>query len=93
MDKKNLRLLDIDDLIICDRLRKGSSYKDLCKLLGLTPPAISHRIRKLEATIPDFDTRCIKGNRIFSPGAVKFCESATTILEILEGHYVNTENS
>lgn len=43
---RNYRLLDIDDLMILKMIGEGCSYKEIRILLGVTPPAISHRLRK-----------------------------------------------
>ena len=43
-----LRMLDIDDLILLQHLLYGGRPSTGATLLGLTPPAISHRLRKIE---------------------------------------------
>lgn len=45
---KRLRMLDIDDLILLQHLLKGGRPSTGAALLGLTPPAVSHRLRKIE---------------------------------------------
>jgi hypothetical protein len=84
----DLRLLDFDDLIMSKMLSEGATYKDLSKALGLTPPAISHRMRKLERIIPGFSSHCRNGNRIFNPIAIEFCQTAKQVLSLLEKHHV-----
>jgi len=44
-----IRMLDIDDLILLQHLLHGGRPSTGASLLGLTPPAISHRLRKIEA--------------------------------------------
>ncbi len=45
---KRLRMLDMDDLILLQHLLNGGRPSSGAALLGLTPPAISHRLRKIE---------------------------------------------
>jgi DNA-binding transcriptional LysR family regulator len=45
---KKLRMLDIDDLILLQHLLRGGRPSTGAALLGLTPPAVSHRLRKIE---------------------------------------------
>ena len=45
---KRLRMLDIDDLILLQHLLNGGRPSSGAALLGLTPPAVSHRLRKIE---------------------------------------------
>ena len=47
-DYKRLRMLDIDDLIFLQHLLQGGRPSTGANLLGLTPPAVSHRLRKIE---------------------------------------------
>ena len=58
-----LRLLDIDDLIILRAMRRGFGNKEIAKLLGLTPPAISHRFLKLRQVFGEDIFVKIKGQR------------------------------
>lgn len=46
---KRIRMLDIDDLILLQHLLKGGRPSTGATLLGLTPPAVSHRLRKIES--------------------------------------------
>lgn len=45
---KKLRMLDMDDLILLQHLLNGGRPSSGAALLGLTPPAVSHRLRKIE---------------------------------------------
>jgi DNA-binding transcriptional LysR family regulator len=45
---KKLRMLDMDDLILLNHLLEGGRPSTGAALLGLTPPAVSHRLRKIE---------------------------------------------
>lgn len=60
---RRLRMLDIDDLILLEHLLEGGRPSTGAALLGLTPPAVSHRLRKIENVfeIKLFDRR---GSRI-----------------------------
>lgn len=50
----DLRLLDIDDIIILALIGHGHQYKKIAKTLGKTSPAISHRIKKYHSIFPGF---------------------------------------
>lgn len=50
-----LRYLDIDDLIILSCLGDQIRYKDISAFLGLTPPALCHRIKKYKEFVPNFN--------------------------------------
>lgn len=41
-----VRLLDVDDLIIISLLSSDYTKSEIAELLALTPPAISHRMKK-----------------------------------------------
>lgn len=45
---QRLRMLDIDDLILLQHLLNGGRPSTGAAVLGLTPPAVSHRLRKIE---------------------------------------------
>jgi hypothetical protein len=57
-----LRLLDIDDLLLMTMLNNDILPSTAARHLGLTPPAVSHRIKKLKD---------IFGDDIFEPDRVK----------------------
>lgn len=50
-----LRYLDIDDLIILTSLLNSVALKDIAKSMGLTPPALTHRLNKYRLHIPNFN--------------------------------------
>jgi hypothetical protein len=59
-----LRYLDVDDLIILTSLLDSTPFTLIAKSLGITPPALSHRLRKYESHIPNFQIKSIpKGNQ------------------------------
>lgn len=49
-----LRYLDIDDLIILASLLQETALKNISGSLGLTPPALTHRLNKYRCYIPNF---------------------------------------
>lgn len=81
-----LRLLDIDDMIVLALVGDGVSYADTARYLGLTPPAISHRLRKYEQLWPVLAER-----EPGSPRRIKHCSEefkrihkmAKMVLEVL----------
>ena len=46
MVSNDIRLMDLDDLIILALLYDGQRKVDIAKVLGITPPAVCHRMRK-----------------------------------------------
>ena len=52
----SLRKLDIDDFLVMALLVKGNSVTNCGKLLNLTQPAITQRMRKIEEV---FDTKLL----------------------------------
>lgn len=60
---KKLRMLDMDDLILLQHLLNGGRPSTGAQLLGLTPPAVSHRLRKIEGV---FETKLFErvGSRL-----------------------------
>lgn len=44
----DIRKLDTTDLMILIRLHEGQTSRECASSLNLTPPAISHRLRKME---------------------------------------------
>lgn len=80
------RNLDIDDLVILKMIGEGRSYVDIRKTLGVTAPAISHRVRKYAATWDGFSVSkplSYKGERIPSEEAQRLITVATKALEVL----------
>jgi hypothetical protein len=92
MDLDQLRMLDVDDLIIMSiSLEEGVATGKIAKHLLLTPPAVSHRLNKyasifgediyaspkvLKAKRPSRRILSEKGRRIFAT-----CASALRILK------------
>lgn len=84
-----LRHLDIDDLIVLSSLLQPDlrlSY--IAKALGITPPALSHRMHKYKEHIPNFKAPIIKikGKIRLAPlneETTKICLKAKQALEAL----------
>ena len=78
------RLLDIDDLYILKMIGEGDSYTYISAILGLTPPAISHRLRKYEQIWEGF-AAINRNKKIHSLNAVtqEVVLMATQVLEVL----------
>jgi len=92
------RNLDIDDLMILKMIGEGHSYADIRKILGVTAPAISHRLRKYEETWDGFNVSkpvSYKGKRVLSDEAQKLTEIATKVWEVLtsEVHISSSDSS
>ena len=82
------RILDLDDLIILKMLGEGCSCKDIRIAMGVTAPAISHRLKKYRGLWDGFHTANRinpSGNRTVSEEALKAADMATKVLEALCG--------
>lgn len=78
------RYLDLDDILILKLIGDGLNFSDTAKALGLTPPAISHRIKKYEMIWEGFSIFIPKDKsrpRVFSPAFCKAHKIATQMLE------------
>lgn len=81
-----LRHLDIDDLIILTSLLQPEPIlKNIAKSLGLTPPALTHRINKYREHIPNFQllTKNKSTNRPMTPEMMQICNRAKQALDTL----------
>ena len=83
--KNHLRLLDIDDLILMRIILEGGQFVDVANRLALTPPAISHRIKKI-SEIFEGNLFNVKKNRRRDLSAkgldiFKKCNEALKVLE------------
>jgi hypothetical protein len=86
MIQPHLRHLDIDDLIILSSLLSPDScFVDVAKTLGLTPPAVTHRVNKYRNHIPNFSvqTKTRRGKFQVSPETKIFCLKAKEALATL----------
>jgi hypothetical protein len=92
------RNLDIDDLVILKMIGEGRTYADIRRTLGVTAPAISHRLRKYAATWDGFlmsKPLSYKGVRIPSAEAQRIIAVATRAWEVLtsEVHISSSDSS
>jgi hypothetical protein len=53
----NIRVLDVDDLIIICLISDGLSSVDISRLLGVVPSALTHRTKKHAEIWPDIYKR------------------------------------
>lgn len=83
---KNIRRLDIDDLIILKMLWQGKRVVDIAAILCTTAPGVCHRITKMSDIWKDtgFNIRSqSKKCRVLSPEAIEICKKAAAMLDIL----------
>lgn len=84
-----LRHLDIDDLIILTSLLDPDlCLKNIARSLGLTPPALTHRINKYREYIPNFQlvtTKKIANRTVqpLTPETTQICNRAKSALDTL----------
>jgi DNA-binding transcriptional LysR family regulator len=80
---KRLRMLDIDDLILLQHLLQGGRPSTGATLLGLTPPAVSHRLRKIE-TVFEIKLFERKGSKLnLNTAGKELSEKANRALELM----------
>ena len=76
--------MDVDDLIVLTLLAEGKTAKQISDHLGLTPPAVSHRLTKYTNI---FDKEKfflkIKNIRIPSEYGMRICRVAQKALKVL----------
>jgi len=80
-----LRYLDVDDLLILKLLLSPLTQVEIAKTMGLTPPALTHRVNKYRDRIPNFE---VKNNgsrklRKLTESSREFCERAAKALDAL----------
>ena len=80
----NLRQLDVDDLYLLFLLGSGLRLVDASSKLGLTQPAITQRIRKIETAIGcSIIDRSVRGTKLTERG-FDICKVAGEVLHSLE---------
>jgi len=84
-DYKYLRILDIDDLfILASLLDNTQPLHHIAKILRITPPALSHRIKRYREHIPNFDfSTTSSAVKSLSPETKAFCTKAKKALDVL----------
>ena len=82
--QSRLRLIDFDDLQILRCLFFGGCVSECARVLGVTQPAVTLRMRKLEGV---FDGKLIEKNgrrAVLTPHGIKVAMLANAALKILE---------
>jgi len=86
------RYLDLDDILILKLIGDGLTFSDTAKSLGLTPPAISHRLKKYEMIWEGFSIFIPKTKnqpRSFSSAFYKAHKIATQMLEAFHEEFIH----
>lgn len=84
MIQHHLRHLDIDDLIILSSIvSPNCCFSGIARTLGLTPPAVTHRVNKYREHIPNFSITTKRGKYVLSPETKDFCIKAKKALNAL----------
>lgn len=83
-NRKRLRLLDVDDLIVLSRLLTGDDVTKTARFLGLTQPAISQRIRKMEGVFEVTLVERLGRKKILTEFGRAAAEVSEKVLWILE---------
>ena len=91
---ENLRVLDVDDLILLRLLGLGATQSQVARELRLTPPAIAHRVKKINESVNLFGKE--KGKRILNAKGKDFAKAADHALANLcslsiQGHTLQSE--
>lgn len=86
--KSNLRLLNYDDLLVMSCLLSEMTGEESAELLGITPAAVCHRIRKLEYVFGEIIEDSTGRKRRLTPGgeavAIKINEAIKTMEEAIK---------
>jgi len=81
---KNLRLLDFDDLYLLRHLLDGLTVAATARKLGLTQPAITQRIRKIERVFEDSIIRKVGRHIQLTPLGEFICAKAADALVVMQ---------
>jgi DNA-binding transcriptional LysR family regulator len=84
-----LRLLDFDDLFLLGHLLEGNTIAATAKLLGLTQPAITQRVRKIERVFEEPILQKAGRHVKLTPGGHAVCVKAADALALMRA--VTTE--
>jgi len=88
MKYDHLRVLDVDDLFILSSLLNNQTMSSIAKILRITPPALSHRIKKYREHIPNFEFEITKNStKRLSLDTEHFCNKAKMALHALGMEY------
>lgn len=80
-----LRTLDVDDMLLMTMLVHELMPSEAAKKLGLTPPAISHRLRKLKDLFGEDIFEDMKIKRIPTEKGKEIFSRFEKALNIIEG--------
>jgi DNA-binding transcriptional LysR family regulator len=80
----NLRLLDFDDLYLLKHLLGGLTVAGTARKLGLTQPAITQRIRKIERVFEDSIIRKVGRHAELTPIGEAVCSKAADALKVMQ---------
>lgn len=80
-----LRFLDIDDLLILRHLYQGNTLASAARFLGITPAAVTQRLRKIEGvfTMPQIVERRGRHGELTEQGR-GLCERISQLVDALQ---------
>ena len=90
LKNQSLRLLSLDDLFLLRLLSEGFTITDSAKKLGLTQPAASQRLRKMEQAFQMSIVKKVGRHISLTKEGVDLCNKAISALAILE-HQMNLD--
>lgn len=87
-----LRLLDFDDLFLLGHLLEGHTIAATAKLLGLTQPAITQRVRKIERVFEEPILQKAGRHVKLTPEGHAVCVKAADALALMRAVTTETQN-
>lgn len=79
------RLLDYDDFLILRALSEGKTVNEAGKVLGVTQPAVSQRLRKISFVFGEENVMTYHGrNASLTPAGVECAKMAIEVLAIID---------
>lgn len=88
------RLLDYDDLLILKALHEGKTVNEAGKVLGVTQPAVSQRLRKMSFVIAEENVMNYHGrNASLTQAGAEFAKMAIEVLEIFDRFSASIQKS
>src|SRR5690606_17953602 len=88
-----LRLLDFDDLFLLGHLLDGETVAATARHLGLTQPAITQRIRKIERVFGQPILQKAGRHVKLTPHGFEVCNRAADALALMRGPGLSAESS
>ena len=83
-----LRLLNYDDLLLLSLFQGGITQTDAARQLGLTQPAVTQRVRKMEGVFGKPLFRKVGRNVQLTLEAKELCQRASSAIDIMESSAV-----